>query len=125
MFTRRQLVGPTVLGLLLGAMAASCGLIGPDLGIDIQNEGPKRVTVTVDSDGPGKTDRDEEIVLLQGEGVGWSEPLPSTWEVKIDGKHVIGSGDRPGALPLPGQGQDVNISIRIDPDGTVRLVEAP
>ena len=125
MSTRRQLIGRTAVWLLLIVMAASCGLIGPDLAIDIQNEGPKRVTVTVDSDGPGKTGREEEIVLLRGHGVGWSEPLPSTWEVKIDGKHVIGSGDRPGALPLPSEGQAVNISIRIDPDGTVRLVEAP
>ena len=37
-------------------------------------------------------------------------PLGSTWEVKVDGNHVIGSGDRTDvALPSPGLRQDVAI----------------
>jgi hypothetical protein len=124
MSTCLQLVGRTVVGLFLAVTAASCSLFGPDLAIDIQNEGPKRVTVTFDSSAPGRTDREEVIVILRGHGVGWSQPLPSTWEVRIDGNHVIGSGDRSGALPSSGQQQDVTFSIRIDPDGTVRLLDA-
>jgi hypothetical protein len=114
-----------MVGLLLVVTAASCGLMGPDLSVDIQNESLNRVTMTFDSSSPGETGREEVIVLPSGHGVGWSEPLPATWEVKMDGKHVIGSDDRTGALPSVGQRQDVTISIRIDPDGTVRLLDAP
>lgn len=39
---------------LLIVVATGCGLIGPDLHIAIDNtDGPKEVTVTVDSSGPG------------------------------------------------------------------------
>ena len=50
--------------------------------------------------------------------------LGSTWDIKVDGKHVIGSGDRTDlALPSPGQRQDVTICIRVAADGTVKLVD--
>ncbi len=53
-------------------------------------------------------------------------PLGSTWEVKVDGKHVIGSGDRSDvALPSPGERRDVLIDIRVAKDGTVKLLDAP
>jgi hypothetical protein len=53
-------------------------------------------------------------------------PLGSTWEVKVDGKHVIGSDDRTGlALPSAGHGQDLLISMRVARDGTVTLLDAP
>ena len=52
-------------------------------------------------------------------------PLAARWEVKIDGKHVIGSGDRTDlALPSPGQRQDLLIHIQVAADGTVTLLDA-
>ena len=122
MTTHRQLVGRITMGLLLIVMAAACDRFGPQLNIDIENEGPKKVTMTFDSPGRGE----EVTVLPRGTGMAWSEPLPSTWEVRIDGKHVIGSDDRTDlALPSPGQRQDVMIRIQVDADGTVRLLDAP
>ena len=64
-------------------------------------------------------------MIHQREGAAWHVPLGSTWEVKIDGKHVIGSDDQAGALPSPGQQQDVTVSMRVDADGTVRLLDGP
>ena len=49
-------------------------------------------------------------------------PLGSTWEVKVDGKHVIGSGE---VLPFPRDGQDLTIQMRVAPDGTVMLLDGP
>ena len=125
MRTQRQLVGRITLGLLLIWVAAACGKFGPQLAIDVDNsDGPMQVTVDVDSSGMGMT-RDEDVVLEHGVGSGWSVPLGSTWEVKIDGKHVIGSGDRPDlAQPSPGQRQDVRVNIRLARDGTPALLEA-
>ena len=124
--THRQLVGRITVGLLLIVVAAACSRIGPQLHIDIDNtDGPKEVTVTVDSSGPGMTGG-EDVKVLHGQGAEWSVPLASTWEVKVDGKHVIGSGDRTDlALPSPGQRQDLVISIRVARDGTVTLLDAP
>ena len=123
--THRQFVVRTTVGLLLIVVAAACSLIGPDLHIAIDNTfGPKEVTVTVDSSGPGMTGG-EDVNVPPGQGVEWSVPLGSTWEVKVDGKHVIGSGDRTDlALPSPGQRQDLMISIRVAADGTVKLLDA-
>ncbi len=124
MTTHRQLVGRITVALLLIVMAAGCSRFGPQLtiGVDLTG-GPKEATLTVDSSGPGMTGG-EDVVILNGERFGMSMPLPSTWEVKVDGKHIIGSGDRTGALPSPGQGQDVTICIRVAADGTVKLVDA-
>ena len=120
--THRQLVGRITVGLLFIVIAAACSMFGPDLHIDIQNDGQKAVTVTVDSSAPGRKSGDEGVSVPPGTGVEWSEPLGSTWEVKVDGKHVIDSGDQTVlALPSPGPGQDVTVSIRIDADGTVKL----
>lgn len=126
MATQRRVIGRITVGLLLVVVAAACGRIGPRLHVDIDNtEGPKKVTVTVDSSGPGRTGG-EEVVVLHGEGAAWSVPLGSTWEVKVDGRHVIGSGDRTDhTLPAPGQQQDLLITIRVARDGTVTLLDAP
>lgn len=123
--THRQFVGRTTVGLLFIVMAAACSVVGPDLHIAIDNtDGPKEVTVTVDSSGPGMTGG-EDVNVLVGNGAEWSVPLGSTWEVKVDGKHVIGSGDRTDlALPSPGQRQDLMIRIQVAADGTVTLLDA-
>lgn len=119
--THRQFVVQTTVGLLLIVVAAACSLIGPDLHIAIDNtDGPKEVTVTVDSSGPGMTGG-EDVNVPPGQGAEWSVPLGSRWEVKVDGEHVIGSGDRTDlALPSPGQRQDLMINIQVAADGTVR-----
>ncbi len=124
--THRQFVCRTTVGLLLIVMAAACSVVGPELHIAIDNtDGPKGVTVTIDSSGPDMRGG-EDVSVLAGTGSEWSVPLGSTWEVKVDGKHVIGSGDRIDlALPSPGQGQDVLVSIRVTADGTVMLLDAP
>jgi hypothetical protein len=124
--THLQLVGRITVGLLLIVMAAACSKLGPQLTISVHNTaGPKEVTVTVDSSGPDKTGR-EDLALLDGERLEVTMPLESTWEVKVDGRHVIGSDDRTDlALPSPGQGQDLLISMRVARDGTVTLLDAP
>ena len=126
MTTHRQRAGRITVGLLLIVMAAACSKFGPQLTISVHNTaGPKEVTVTVDSSGPGMTGG-EDFAVLDGERLELSVPLESTWEVKVDGKHVIGSGDRTDlALPSPGQGQDLLISMRVARDGTVKLLDAP
>ncbi len=122
----RQLVGRITVGLLLIVVAAGCGRFGPQLAIDVDNtDGPMEVTVTVDSSGQDTTGG-EDVVIQHGEGAAWSVPLGSTWEVKVDGKHVIASGDRTDlALPSAGQGQDLLISMRVARDGTVTLLDFP
>lgn len=124
--TQRQILGRITVGLLLIMVAAACSRFGPQLSINVDNtDGPKKVTVTVDSSGPGRPGG-EDVVILHGEGAAWSVPLGSTWEVKVDGEHVIGSGDRTDlALPSPDQRQDVLITIRVARDGTVTLLDAP
>jgi hypothetical protein len=122
----RQLVVRTTAGLLSIVMAAACSVVGPDLHIAIDNtDGPKEVTVTVDWSGPGMTGGGDATNILAGNGAEWSVPLGSTWEIKVDGKHVIGSGDRTDlALPSPGQRRDLMISIQVGVDGTVMLLDA-
>jgi hypothetical protein len=123
--THRQLVGRTTMGALFMVMASACSAFGPDLHISIDNAGPKEVTVTFDSSGPRTIGGPNVMVLARNTGMEWSEPLPSTWEVQVDGIHVVGSDDRTGALPPPGQRQDVLIEIEVAKDGTVRLLDAP
>ena len=127
MATHRQLVGRITVGLLLVVMAAACSKFGPQLAIQVDNfDGPMEVTVTVDSSGRPARTGGEDVVIHHGEGAAWSVPLGSTWEVKVDGKHVIGSGDPTGlALPSAGQGQDLLIQLRVARDGTVTLLDAP
>jgi hypothetical protein len=124
--THRHLVGRITEGLLLIVMAAACSRSGPQLNIEIDNTGgPKEVTVTIDSSNPRMTGG-EEVKVLLGEGAAWSVPLGSTWEVRVDGKHVIGSGDRTDpAPPSSGQRQDVSIPMRVAADGTVILLDGP
>lgn len=123
MTTHRQRVGRITVWLLLIVMAAACSKFGPQLTISVHNTaGPKEVTVTVDSSGPGSTGG-EDFAVLDGERFEATMPLGSTWEVKVDGKHVIGSGDAL-TLPPPGQGQDVTICIRVAADGTAKLLDA-
>ena len=121
--THRQLVARITVGLLFIVMAAACSVFGPDLHIDIHNKGSKEVTVTFDSSGWGlKSGGEDVFVLRNNERLESIVPLGSTWEVKVDGKHVIGSGDRTVlALPSPGQGQDVMISIRVAADGSMTV----
>jgi hypothetical protein len=122
--THRRLVGRTAVVVLLIVVASACS-VGPDLHIAIDNTaGPTEVTVTVDSSGPGMTGG-EDVHVLAGNGAEWSVPLGSTWEVKVDGIHVIGSGDQTDlALPSPGQRQDLTILIQVAVDGTVMLRDA-
>ena len=76
----------------------------------------------VDSSGTDMTDAS----IPHNQGAAWSVPLGSTWEVKIDGRHVVGSGDRTDpAQPLPGPRQDLTVAIRIATDGTVMLLDTP
>jgi len=123
MSTHRQLVGWTTVGLLLIVMAAACSRFGPQMNIDVDNtDGPKAVTVTVDSSAPGRKSGGQDVNVPPRTGVQWYEPLGSTWEVKVDGQHVIGSGDQTVlALPSPGQGQDVTVSIRFDANGSMTV----
>ena len=125
MTTHRQFVGRTIAGLLLIVMAAACSGLGPDLHIEIDNtDGPKEVTVTVDSSGPDMRGG-EDVNVRAGEGAAWSVPLGPTWEVKVDGRHVIGAGDRTDpALPASSQRQDLTIVIHVAADGTVNLLDA-
>ena len=120
----RRSVVRAAAGLLLIVVAAECGAIGPELAVEIDNTGgPRAVTVTVDSSGPGMTAHDD-VTVVPGEGAGWSVPLGSTWEIKVDGRHVIDSGDRTDlAPPSPGQGQDVTICIRFAGDGSLRTYD--
>jgi len=124
--THRQFVGRIAVGLLFIVMAAACSRFGPQLRIAIDNTyGPKEVTVIVDSSAPDMR-RGGDVNVLAGTGAEWSVPLGSTWEVKVDGKYVIGSGDRTDpALPSPGQRQDVLIQIGVAADGTVTAVRQP
>jgi hypothetical protein len=105
-------------GLLLIVVATGCSLTGPDLHIAIdKTDGPKEVTVTVDSSGPGMIGG-EDVNVPRGHGVEWSVPLGLTWKVKVDGKHVNGSDDRTDlALPSPGQRQDSMINIQVAAGG--------
>lgn len=121
----RHRVGRAVAGLLIIVMAAGCGRFGPHLHIGIDNAGgPKDVTVTVESSGPGTTGS-EDIGVPAWTAAELSVPLGSTWEVKVDGKHVIGSDDRADLpIPSPGQRRDVMISLRVAADGTAKLLEA-
>ena len=126
--THRQLVGRTAVGLLLIVMAAACATSGPtdygDLRVGVDNASPKEVTVTVTSSGPGMTGGGD-VNVLPGTGSESIVPLASTWEVKVDGRHIIGSGDRADlALPSPGQRQDLMIRIQVTADGTVMLLDA-
>jgi hypothetical protein len=123
--TYRRFVVQTFAALLVIVVVAACRWLGPDLNIEIDNtNGPKQLTVTVDSSGPDMRGGDD-VHVRAGEGAEWSVPLASTWEVKVDGKHVIGAGDRTDpALPPPDQQQDVTIVIYVTADGTVSLVDA-
>jgi hypothetical protein len=122
----RQLAGRTIAGLLLIAIVAACSAIGPDLHVEIDNTaGLKAATVTVDSSGPGMTGG-EDVDVLPGQGAAWRVPLGSTWEIKVDGRHVIGSGDRTDfALSSDWPWQDLIIRMQIVADGTVKLLDAP
>jgi hypothetical protein len=74
--THRRFVGRTAVGLLLIVVAAACSVIGPELHVEIDNtDGPKEVTVIVDSSGPGVTGGD--VKVRHGEGAEWSVPLGS------------------------------------------------
>jgi len=125
MHAHRQLAGRAIAGLLLILVVAACSRFGPHLRIGIDNtDGPRAVTVTVESSGPGASSS-EDVNVRQRQGVAWSEPLASTWEIKVDGQHVIGSSDPTDlVLPSPGQGQDVMVCITVAADGTVRLGDA-
>jgi hypothetical protein len=125
MLTHRQLLRRITVGLLLVVVASGCSRFGPQLHVDVDNsDGPKVVTVTVDSSAEGPT-RGEDVEIRHGEGAAWSVPLGSTWEIKVDGRHVIGSDD-PGDLALPSPGQrDVLVQLRVARDGTVTLLDAP
>ena len=97
-----------------------------ELSIGVDNtEGPKTVTVTVDSSGPGMTGG-EDVIVAYREGAGRSVPLGSTRQVKVDGKHVIGSDDPTGfALRQTSHGRTRRPPLRVARDGTVTLLDAP
>jgi hypothetical protein len=122
---QHQLVGRAAVGLLLIVMTGACSALGPDLHVGIDNTaGPKSVTVTLDSSGPGSGR--EVVEILPGTGVSWRSPLATTWEVKVDGRHVIGSSDTTGfARSSDFPWQDVMIRMQIGRDGAVKLLDAP
>ena len=121
--SQHQFVGQIAWGMLVIVTVAACKLLGPELNIGVENEGPGKVTVTVESSGPGMTGG-EDVVIPHGQGSAWSVPLGSAWEIKVNGRHVIGSGDRTErTLPSPGHRQDVNICIRVAPDGALELYD--
>jgi hypothetical protein len=121
---RLQLACWIAAGLLIASAAEGCWRFGPDLSIGVDNTvGPRPVTVTVDSSAEVRPDG--PIDVAPGTGAAWSVPLGSTWQIRIDGKPVIGSADRPDlALGAPGRAGDVRVEIRIDGDGTVTIVDA-
>ena len=126
--THRQLFGRTAVGVLFIAMAAACSVFGPtdygDLHAAIDNASPKDVAVTVTSSGPGMTGGGQ-VNALPGSSTESIVPLASTWEVQVDGRHIIGSGDRTDlALPSPGRRQDLMIRIQVAADGTATLLDA-
>ena len=129
--TTGRLIRRTSLGLLLllvVVIAGACKVIGPtdfdDLRVATDNAGPKEVSVTVTDSGPGMTSNGVTPVAPGG-NLEVVVPLAATWEVKVDGTHVIGSGDRTDlALPSPGQRQDLLIHIQVAADGTVTLLDA-
>ncbi len=122
----RHLAALGAAGLLVIVAAAACSLFGPELSIGIDNTGgPAEVTVTVVSSG-SRTSGSDDVKVPAGQGAAWSVPLGSTWEVKVDGKHVIGSGDGADVAPrTSGPRGDVAIRIRVAADGTVLLEDAP
>lgn len=121
--THRRLAGGTIAGLLLAVLLAACSVIGPHLHVDIDNTGgPAEVTVTVDSTGPGMTGG-ESVKVPSGQGAAWGVPLGARWEVRVDGRHVAGSDDR-AALPSSAPWQDVLVSLRVNADGSVTLLDA-
>lgn len=124
--TARRLVGSFFAGLLLVTSAAACDRFGPHLNVDVDNTGGRSdVTVTVDSSAPNPRPGGDEVTVDARVGAAWSVPLGTTWEVRVDRRHVVGSDDRPDlALPSDGRRQDVTVTIRVEPDGTVKLVGA-
>lgn len=116
----RRLIGRSVAGLLLIEMAAACSHLGPELAVQVQNDGRESVALTVAPSGTTTT-AGETVRVPVGTGAGWSVPLTSTWEVRLDGRRVIGAGDRADLLPSPNRRQGVRVVIRIMPDGTVDL----
>jgi len=130
--THPRLVLRTSMGLLLilaGIVTVTaCKAMGPtdygDLRFAIDNASATAVAVTTTSSGPGVTSAGTTSAV-PGDSLEVVVPLATTWEVKIDGKHVIGSGDRTDlALPSPGQRQDLLIHIQVAADGTVTLLDA-
>jgi hypothetical protein len=126
MTTHRRLVGRSAGGLLLIVVAAACSTSGPtdygDLRAVIDNA--TDVALSVRSSGPGM-DAEHNVTLGPDKGSEVIVPLASTWEVKVDGKHIIGSGDQTDlALPSPGQRKDLLIHIQVAEDGTVTVLDA-
>lgn len=123
MRTRCRPAALIAMALLLIVVAGACKLVGPHLSIDVDNTGgPQEVTVTVDSGRGPPYDGDTKVP--PGQGSSWSVPIGSTWEGRVDGRHLIGSGDRADLPPPPpGPWPDLVISIRVNPDGTAELLD--
>jgi hypothetical protein len=125
MRARRSWVGML---LVVSLIAAACGAVGPtdfgDIRVAVDNASPNVVTVGVTSSGLGQTGGGDAPVTT-GSGAEIITPLAQTWEVKLNGKRILGSGDRADlALPPAGQRRDLLVQIRVAPDGTVTLMGA-
>ena len=97
--TLRRLVGQITACLLLIVLAAACSVTGPDLVIDIDNtDGPKAVTVTVDSSGLGMIGG-EDLTIGAGEGAGVERAarVHLGSQGRRQTRHRLGRSNRPRA----------------------------
>ena len=116
---------PVALLVLVAVIAAACAAKGPgdfgDIRVIVDNAGPNTVTVAATSSGPGITGNGDTTVEV-GSRAELILRLAERWEVKLDGKRILGSGDRADlALPSAGERRDLVIEIKIAPDGTTTL----
>jgi hypothetical protein len=123
--------GASILILALAVIVAACGpgaISGPadlgDLRVSVDNRSTLPVVVRASTAGEG----------LQGGGDTTIEPraggelisrLAAQWEVAIQGRHLLGSGERPELALVAGAArQDLLIEVIVAPDGSISLKSA-
>lgn len=119
---RRSPAAPLV---LIALIAAACSAKGPtdfgDIRVAVDNAGPNVVTVAATSSGPGISGNGDTTVEARSSAE-LILRLAERWEVKVDGKRILGSGDRADlALASGGERRDLIIQIKVAPDGTATL----